>query len=279
MEPLMYRILSFHASKREGLDDPSYDHPLRAPRNLKELKPAEFFCEHVRHVSFMEKGTDSILIDEVLSVCASTVDLVLYNVSGDSGLLPPLEPLPLQRLAIEMDFLARADVLFTNPLFAHITHLTLIDWREDTWAGSRWSGLALMPRLTHLAFLAEYIPEKICQGALLQCSLLEVLVLAWSNSFYDYSFGRRKKDARFVVLWVDDFRDDWENGARGRDGFWVTAEAQVRKQREGKNVGRSLSFSLETGSPTIFTRILGLRLIASLLPCCGRFHLINAVPL
>lgn len=64
--------------------------------------------------------------------------------------------------------------LVLSSLTSHISLLLT----ASTFHMSKWSGLALIPRLTRLAFFDRIIPHVMCQGALQHCGLLEVLVIA-----------------------------------------------------------------------------------------------------
>ncbi|KAJ7758957.1 hypothetical protein DFH07DRAFT_1060284 [Mycena maculata] len=168
--------------------------------------------------------------------------IVSADLSPESANLeasPDLErlALPLQRFSVHLDRLPYLP--FTTPLFAQIAHLNLVEWHANYWAEDGWSGLALLPRLSHLSY-DDTLPDRICKGALAYCRLLMVLALVWSREdLYGFRSIREPflSDPRFVVVGIIDYSKDWENGARGGADYWVVAAAHVERRRAGETNG------------------------------------------
>jgi hypothetical protein len=121
---------------------------------------------------------------------------------------------------------------FTEPCFSYLSHLHLCCAEEEDWA--TWSGLASLPRLTHLSFEQDTAPLPIWHSALKICPFLEVLViLCDSGSVIEIPapYESVGADPRFVHLLVVDFLADGECGARGGEDYWVRADAVVNARR------------------------------------------------
>ncbi|KAJ6535555.1 hypothetical protein B0H19DRAFT_432820 [Mycena capillaripes] len=238
IEPLLYRVLSVGSVTCRWPRTTS-QRPLDRFLHLLDSRPAAFFHDRVRHVSFLDYyGYDSKDLIKILSVCDRTVDLAMCNVSESSELLPVLSALPLQRLLVHRAKLIAGPSLraFTHPLFAQITHLKLLDYsqnRDDTWPG-----LALIPKLTHLAFNDIRVHASVCVRALADCKALEVLVLVCADTtalkIAASSRVKLARDPRFVMLVVEDDCVDWEEGARGGEDMWLKADALVLQRQTGK---------------------------------------------
>ncbi|KAJ6610646.1 hypothetical protein B0H10DRAFT_2224807 [Mycena sp. CBHHK59/15] len=163
----------------------------------------------------------------------------LRNSSSKSSLvLRLLAALLLQRLSVNLDDLFPGSVWtdFAYPLFAQITHLHLFDWRSREWDG--WSGLARIPRLTHLSFSKIGIADCVCRGALLHCKALEVFAILYSSRFDLDDRGpdhaALATDPRLVLLVVRNYWIEWGTGARGGEDYWVRADALVKQRRSGE---------------------------------------------
>ncbi|KAF8201874.1 hypothetical protein K438DRAFT_1758143 [Mycena galopus ATCC 62051] len=140
--------------------------------------------------------------------------------------------MPLRRLCISLKAVFPRDGIdFLHSLFSHLTHLELRDYLKDpTWA--QWKGLALIPNLTHLAFLVGR-PVAIFEGALAACSRLQVLVyLCWGGT--GIGLEQLAHDTRFVCIRAPNFAADWQIGASGGDDFWVRAERFIAQRNSGE---------------------------------------------
>ncbi|KAJ7144495.1 hypothetical protein C8R44DRAFT_973971, partial [Mycena epipterygia] len=205
--------------------------PVERIRDLLESNPASFFHDHVRHLSLDTFKHSINEIMPVIAVCDATVDIQFFF--GCPELLPLLGALPLQRLSARL-----ADLFpdpsgpdFAHPIFTNITHLGIRDTPGHGF--DTWTGLAKIPRLTHLSFHyygIDYPSYPI--SALLQRKSLEVLAISFSHGVYLHHFASDYAtvaiDPRLVMLEVPNVVDDWNVGARGGDDRWVKANKLVR---------------------------------------------------
>ncbi|KAF8133564.1 hypothetical protein K438DRAFT_1997959 [Mycena galopus ATCC 62051] len=120
-----------------------------------------------------------------LAACNATMNLALFNVScveGDAALLELLGAFPLKRLSARENYwLGPGGWDFGHPLFAHITHLNLPGELDHQWV--KWSPLALIPQLTHLSFLEDFLSRSspsISNAILEHCKSLQVLAMVFS---------------------------------------------------------------------------------------------------
>lgn len=128
---------------------------------------------------------------------------------------------------------------FTLPLFASLTHLDLFETLDDDDL-SFWSGLALLPVLTHLAFV-ELHQSNLVNELFSTCRKLEVLISMYSEKVL---FEQRilagddmdKIEERFVLMVVtsEDYVVEWQIGTQGGMDFWARADAFVAKKRRGE---------------------------------------------
>ncbi|KAJ6526760.1 hypothetical protein B0H19DRAFT_1196931 [Mycena capillaripes] len=231
----MYQTLSIHIS----VSSPKiFRLPLRAVAKLITGKPASV-REHTRHVCFGDIRWANVIVD-FLSRCEATTDLALINTRlwSHPDLLRVLGPLPLQRLSFTLRSL---DTVFpwpnpfdgSHPLFSRITHLDIQDWQIDEW--QTWSGLAQIPRHTHLS-TANFMSAAVIQGVLKHCTQLEVLVMVYPNQ-NRLDEGRVRAelsdDPRIVLLMITNRLVDWETGAREGEDYWVRASALVKQRLSG----------------------------------------------
>ncbi|KAJ7236860.1 hypothetical protein B0H12DRAFT_1327184 [Mycena haematopus] len=141
--------------------------------------------------------------------------------------------MPLRRLSTALgDLFPSVAIDFRHPLFSRITHLQLTD-DMDRAQWEEWRGLAMIPNLTHLAFLLGK-SLSIFQGTLAVCPRLQVLVYLHS-SWDDSGIGLESlaHDTRFVCLPAPFYYEDWQIGARGGDDFWVRAEKFIAQRNRG----------------------------------------------
>ncbi|KAJ7743692.1 hypothetical protein DFH07DRAFT_964022 [Mycena maculata] len=163
-------------------------------------------------------------------------------------ILPLLERLPLQRLAVSWKDIYSGSLPKLHDScakFTQLTHLEIRDWREpgDPWTG--WSGIARFPRLTHLCFHDVETMMPLLGCALKFCPHLKVLVISCARRLHfdlaqrdlEISGTELTADARFVMfVWARYFYDDdWEAYARGSgEDFWVVADRHVAKRQAGE---------------------------------------------
>jgi hypothetical protein len=117
---------------------------------------------------------------DLLSRCGVLDNLAFIKTYlGSAALLLILGALPLRRLSLAL----RQSFQFPWPnsfdgghsLFSQITHLGILDKQVQVDDWRTWSGLAQIPRLTHLSALS-YMSESVSHGVLKHCKFLEVLV-------------------------------------------------------------------------------------------------------
>lgn len=229
IEPLLYGVI---IQQERGGTLPK-GHTSKSP-------PLETYAKHVRHL-LLGYTLHSADVKPYLSLCPNLFDLALWTQSSSPEIAALLGQLSgLERLSTNIDrlfgFSRTAD--FCHPLFANITHLEITNPCEE-WE-KNWCGLALIPKLTHLAFDFEFY-EGVIVGALEECKSLELLVLV--NGLFDphgtrlrEASGRIAADPRVVAIFVDAFAQDWENGARGKGDFWTHAEEKMLEDRGKKAV-------------------------------------------
>ncbi|KAJ7773985.1 hypothetical protein B0H16DRAFT_115870 [Mycena metata] len=231
IEPLMYRILSIHPLQQRTV----IRRTLKGILKAMQVKPLAFFRQHVRSVCFVRNDSTAD-IWSVLATCTGTTNLALFNVDVDPTLLPVLAQLRLERLSAVLGdlFPTPSAPNFAHPLFANLTHLDVLDWRDGGWAG--WIGLRALPRLTHLSFNDD-ISNSVCEGALEHCAQLRVLVIVWTNHATmqadPYDRTGLGEDQRFVMIVVNEYLRDWEAGAGGGEDYWARAEVWVQKRQAG----------------------------------------------
>jgi hypothetical protein len=211
-------------------------YPLTSFRKLIESKGDAFFRAHVRHVAFQWDEWEQII--SILSVCDATTSLALDTwdlTRPPSTFLPLLASIQPQRLSLYLPnlFPELMPTEFNHPLFSHLTHLTILDSTQASW-----SGVAHIPRLTHLAWPNRCASNALCQCALKDCKLLEaLLVMCWARKWLERAVSARAElgvDPRFVMVVVQNNQADWETGARDGEDKWVRADEHVRRRRAGE---------------------------------------------
>ncbi|KAJ7098941.1 hypothetical protein C8R44DRAFT_356023 [Mycena epipterygia] len=227
LEPLIYRIVVFQ-NPLPGLRCFTSDdfHP------ATYTKSPSFFREHVRHLCVGRGDVTGIDLDIVLSTCSGVQNLFLFTLRSDvrPNLLALLSPMPLRRLCINLKRMFDSTAIdFSHAIFANITHLDVLDYSDS----NDWTGLALLPCLTHLAFNDDDAELAVLQRILSDCASLQVFVLLCSPSLDE--LRALETDMRFMVLGGDPvhYREDWQRGVLGRTDYWDTAEAFIAKRRAG----------------------------------------------
>ncbi|KAJ7098935.1 hypothetical protein C8R44DRAFT_947620 [Mycena epipterygia] len=228
LEPLLYRIVIFQnplPGMRRFTSDDFHPHP--------RGKSPSFFSEHVRHLCIGPSEVSGLEIDAVLSSCSGVHNLFLIANKDDEflncNLLALLAPMPLRRLCIDLQLLFNSTVInFSHTTFTNITHLDVLDYSDS----NDWTGIALLPCLTHLAFGDEDGGPTVFQRILTDCASLQVSVLLCTLSLAE--FRVLDTDMRFVVLGPPLLsREGRQRGALGRGDYWATAEALIAKRRAG----------------------------------------------
>ncbi|KAJ7121830.1 hypothetical protein C8R43DRAFT_72348 [Mycena crocata] len=147
--------------------------------------------------------------------------------------LPAIAALPLKQLHCILGdlFTSYSQISFTHQLFSHFTHLWHFGHVGDP---GIWSGLALLPHLTHLAFGHEdFIPLFLT--FLDTCKSLRVLVHPQSSGADPPHIEcQLAEDSRFLAMDFDDMLDDWQIGAHTGVDFWSRAEDFVVLRKSGQ---------------------------------------------
>ncbi|KAJ6480418.1 hypothetical protein C8R45DRAFT_1155492 [Mycena sanguinolenta] len=228
IQPMLFRTLSIHDGTPTGFSRL----PLSTVAKLVKFHPSAL--DYTRNVCF-NVHIPGVAADLIYR-CERIVNLAFI---GRIEIQYPeiiLEDHPLERLSFALtafkDLFPFPDPFDgSNPLFSHITHLDILDLRIDGWR--TWSGLAQMPKLTHLASFQAAMSASVVQGVLKHCKRLEVLVFVYNSQAQlegAHASAQLTDDPRFVMLVVDDRLVDWEVGARGGEDHWAVANALVKKR-------------------------------------------------
>ncbi|KAJ7131418.1 hypothetical protein C8R44DRAFT_774807 [Mycena epipterygia] len=242
VEPLLYRTIAFHDGDSDGLKGrPTIREDGKAFVAILKSKPASFFRDAVRHVLLASK-TPPDVAESVLSVCSGIENLwiLIYEDDIHGPLLPLLGHFPLKQLYCDLqNVFGSAPIDFTHNLFSQITHLELLGIPDSD--PQFWSGIALIPHLTHLAFndlgFLHMGPTLLCT-----CSSLQLLILL--SLFKWHGFDDRiahhpqieelAQDGRFVLTICSRYFEDWQMGAHTGIDYWSRAEDFVVKRRSGQ---------------------------------------------
>ncbi|KAJ7768629.1 hypothetical protein DFH07DRAFT_300024 [Mycena maculata] len=259
IEPLLYHVVILRNHSRHKLHE-SYPgqklfdktgHTLLPPIALAgaiQRLPSEssFFHSHVRHLfidcsAYKGSATLDLRRTNMLDACSGATNVMLVDICDPRPLLSGLSQMPLEHLQANLgslfgNGLHPGPVDFTHPLFRSITHLAIFDNLDK--AVTDWTGLALLPHLTHLSF-HEDDPNPLFPAVLGACMRLRVLViLLGPYAGYDLSddgaFAPLLRDERVVVVYdhkTYDGENDWHLGARGSDDYWRRAEKMVGERR------------------------------------------------
>ncbi|KAJ7131403.1 hypothetical protein C8R44DRAFT_774785 [Mycena epipterygia] len=237
VEPLLYRTITF----RDGeLDMGMEGHPTvhedgKAFVALLKSRPASFFRDAVRHV-LLTSNTPRDVAEFVLSVCSGVENLwILVYEDLHDPLLPLMGHLFLKQLYCNLQrVFGSAPIDFTHNLFSQMTHLELFDIPDSD--PQFWSGIVLIPHLTHLAFNdLGFLPMG--PTLLRTCSSLRLLILLSPLRAYVTNHPQIEelaKDGRFVLLFCPRYFEDWQMGAHTGIDYWSRAEDFVAKRRSGQ---------------------------------------------
>ncbi|KAJ7708558.1 hypothetical protein B0H14DRAFT_3642669 [Mycena olivaceomarginata] len=253
LEPILYSVVVF--------SDPIDGHVCLKPVQFSSIIQSQEISQHVRHLfASYELGPH---LDLILASCSAVKNLAL--VPGRwPDLLPFLSTMPLQRLSTAITNVFPAiGVDFAHPLFSNLTHLELMDHLNDApW--EEWKGLALIPNLTHLAFLFQK-SLAIFQGALDACPALQVLVYLYFKGvvYEEIHLQPLAQDTRFVCMPAPPFASDWQIGARDGDDFGC---AQKDSSLSG-SLGRLIPFE----TLVILSITVGITLAAGITPAREAF--------
>ncbi len=254
-EPELYRII--RAGEDNVIVPPSLylNPPSKALKRLSLFTELEIhtnrlaaFGPHVRHILLQNRSSKEIR--QVLDHCPNVQSLSLWIIHGrcQETLLPALEDFARRRVLKLLSFdpshffqmFDDIPIPFAQLAFSSLTHLEIIN-ATSSW--KKWSQIADMPHLTHLAVSAWRNRTRFILMVLKECKFLQVFILFEDAVFVDDSAildnDNPTHDVAAVRLeswqWKEDYRvvvlrsvmshlDDWEIGIRGGRDFWVTAE-------------------------------------------------------
>ncbi|KAJ7137581.1 hypothetical protein C8R43DRAFT_1132176 [Mycena crocata] len=208
VEPILYRTLLVTN------DDPIAGYPrftAERVRSVLESKAPTFLRSCVRNVYLDDVGDTTLEL--VLSQCTGIENLWIRH--DLDNLIPLFARLSLKHLYADIRPLLPA-LSPSHPFFSQITHLELIGGSVDPSPKEMgiWSGLAHLPRLTHLSFNDDDFID-ICSPLLQSCKFLVVLICLEMAS-------------------VDTEADDRAMGTHAGVDYWTRAEDFVAKRRSGE---------------------------------------------
>ncbi|KAJ7131428.1 hypothetical protein C8R44DRAFT_978281 [Mycena epipterygia] len=234
IHPILYRTLLIKTSSP----------PLSAFMRIMRTMPANssFFRNSVQNLFVHQTPWLAAELNLILASCPGITNFVMM--STNPSVLPWLENLRLERLAISLAQLFDNGCLLNNlthPVFVHTTHLDLFDYVHNERARA-WPTLALLPALTHLC-LHSCVHRVQLRGVLAECTRLQVLVNMHTTPEREWELadicGKLAiDDPRFVLIALDisinAYARDWEAGRHGKKDFWALADAFVAKKRSGE---------------------------------------------
>ncbi|KAJ7112067.1 hypothetical protein C8R43DRAFT_153863 [Mycena crocata] len=224
VEPLLYRtIVLSNITPIAGY--PSAAAPIKS---LLCSKPTSFLRTHVRNVHLGE--ADELTRKLILSECTGIENLWTRQHPNDAviQLLAALSPRHLYAIIHPL-----LDTLSpSHSFFSKMTHLQLIGdaWNPAPNHMGNWSGLSLIPQLTHLSFI-DPVFITICRPLLHSCKLLALLVCL--DTFEGDQQSRAderiqaeglQQDLRFVAMRCEYFHKDWQMGVYTGSDYWTRAE-------------------------------------------------------
>jgi hypothetical protein len=177
MKPFLYSILMMTGESSPARQYPPLDRFSGMVSGKKTFLKLEHVGPYVRQVLLHRLTVDEIM--DVLKACPNVHHLALwldhiYEIQ--KCLIPVLQDLPIRSLSIGwfFDLEAIFSFVFDHKPFQHLTHLRIISFSEDQWA--QWKGLALLPKLTHLALTGPTAATLILK-IFEECKALKLLVL------------------------------------------------------------------------------------------------------
>ncbi|KAJ7137583.1 hypothetical protein C8R43DRAFT_1238861 [Mycena crocata] len=183
----------------------------------------------VRNVYLDDVGDTTLEL--LLSQCTGIENLWIRH--DLDNLIPLFARLSLKDLYADIRPLLPA-LSPSHPFFSQITHLELIGGSVDPSPKEMgiWSGLAHLPRLTHLSFNDDDFID-ICSPLLQSCKFLVVLICLEMASVDTEADDRAveeglQQDLRFVIMGCRLFRKDWQMGTHAGVDYWTRAEVQFR---------------------------------------------------
>ena len=184
MKPFLYSILMMTDKSWPTRQYPPLDRFSGRISGKKTCLKLEHVGPYVRQVLLHRLSVGEVM--DVLKACPNVHHLALcivHNYENQKSLIPILQDLPIRSLSIDLRSLAidledlfpspKALFVFDRKPFQHLTHLRIIS-PQDQWA--QWMGLALLPKLTHLA-LTGHTAATLIPKIFEECKALKLLVL------------------------------------------------------------------------------------------------------
>ncbi|KAJ7089147.1 hypothetical protein C8R44DRAFT_818831 [Mycena epipterygia] len=205
-------------------------------------KPDNFLHQSVRHVLLVPMDVWQLARSEyktvsaVLSLFTGMEDFTALGDVKPINMLEIFATVRLRRLGMDLSKIMGGPINLTLPHFSSLTHLDVFDEIRAEHEGT-WANLAALPCLTHLC-LHDVVPASIWRMVGRTCPGIQLLVNRWTRF---RASGARLigenppvTDPRFVVLFVGDYADQWEEGARGGENFWTRGARFVAQKRKGE---------------------------------------------
>ncbi|KAJ7123486.1 hypothetical protein C8R44DRAFT_875677 [Mycena epipterygia] len=221
VEPLLYRTIVVeveHSSRT-----PIFPH-FTTTSLSSALESKNFHPDAARHLLLYANART---YKDVLARCTGVENLWINDLTD---MAPLIAPLPLKHLYTNLLSLLRT-LSPTYACFSRITHLEVMDdWEEAD--SEIWSGLSLLPQLTHFSFNSSYFVPSARE--LLEISK-SLAVLVFLESGQDPSpAAELSHDLRFVQMGFMDWFEDWKMGVHSGEDYWSRAENFIAKRRSGE---------------------------------------------
>ncbi|KAJ7651371.1 hypothetical protein FB45DRAFT_890377 [Roridomyces roridus] len=215
VHPLLHRTLTINAPTIPGLPPSS----VATFTHIQQTHP-----ELLRGVkNLMILHLDTIETDTILSACPNVQNLYIL-LPGRPAVQrrTALDAMPLRHLYCELDdigIVSNKDI-FSSTLFGGLTHLELYDIEDEE---EYWTGLAALPRLTHLAFdtFATYLAARYKEVLERKKDLKALIVLRRPSARHAQI---TVEDKRFVMMPLENYTRDWQCGVLYGDDFWARAD-------------------------------------------------------
>ncbi|KAJ7181334.1 hypothetical protein C8R43DRAFT_269710 [Mycena crocata] len=174
--------------------------PLEVFRRALQSKSIAFFAKSIRRL-FLGPGIPEADLHAICAACSGPLDVRLVPEDYNEHTLPILRTLKIERLTAWLQTLFNDNIDFNDPVFSHVTHLSVSEegYNDDEVDVLR--GVSQLPTLTHL-YLDDSIYLPVCGAILDSCPRLRVLAI-FCDPPESQTAAIAKKDARFVVFTVD----------------------------------------------------------------------------
>ncbi|KAJ7087504.1 hypothetical protein C8R44DRAFT_991354 [Mycena epipterygia] len=232
VEPLLYRTIAVHPTIPML---PAFT--CESLSSAMKLKPSSFFGHAVRHFCFAHDHNDTYkyLVPIFMRLTNLWIDQDLTDITT------LIVPLRLKHLYANISPLLRT-LTPTHLFFSQITHLEVLEPRNNL---EIWSGLSLIPQLTHLS-LNDIAFVSLCRELLETCKSLAILVLFLFEDPEDIDptyVPDLSKDLRFEYFF--DPLEDWQMGEYVGTDYWSRAENFIARRRSGEIPADRFNYEIE----------------------------------